>query len=83
MKLKSDIMFSVLDLASVREGWTVAGNFRNSLTLAQLAEKWPPFCFLRKFSNFRVSLEGMGALAQIRYHAPRDQLHWEIPSSCC
>ena len=40
MKPKSDIVLSVLDLASVREGGTVAESFRNTLTLAQHAEKW-------------------------------------------
>src|SRR5450631_1279651 len=40
MKSKSDIVLSVLDLASVREGGTVAESFRNTLTLAQHAEKW-------------------------------------------
>ena len=40
MKPSSDIVLSVLDLASVREGGTVAESFRNSLTLAQHTEKW-------------------------------------------
>src|SRR5450755_2162279 len=40
MKPNSDIVLSVLDLASVREGGTVAESFRNTLTLAQRAEKW-------------------------------------------
>src|SRR5450432_1453772 len=40
MKPNTDIVLSVLDLASVREGGTVAESFRNSLTLAQHAEKW-------------------------------------------
>src|SRR5271167_4987389 len=40
MKPNSDIVLSVLDLASVREGGTVAESFRNTLTLAQHAEKW-------------------------------------------
>src|SRR6202046_4690779 len=40
MKPSSDMVLSVLDLASVREGGTIAGSFRNSLTLAQAAEKW-------------------------------------------
>src|SRR5271170_4560647 len=40
MKPSSDIVLSVLDLASVREGGTVAESFRNTLTLAQHAEKW-------------------------------------------
>src|SRR5271154_89868 len=40
MKSKSDIVLSVLDLASVREGGTVADSFRNTLALAQHAEKW-------------------------------------------
>ncbi len=34
------LVLSVLDLASVREGGTIAESFRNSLTLAQSAEKW-------------------------------------------
>ena len=40
MKTNTDIVLSVLDLASVREGGTVAESFRNCLTLAQQAEKW-------------------------------------------
>src|SRR5271154_7507404 len=40
MKPNSDIVLSILDLASVREGGTVAESFRNTLTLAQHAEKW-------------------------------------------
>src|SRR5450432_1398319 len=40
MKPNTDIVLSVLDLASVREGGTVAESFRNTLTLAQYAEKW-------------------------------------------
>src|SRR5271170_5338874 len=40
MKPNADIVLSVLDLASVREGGTVAESFRNTLTLAQHAEKW-------------------------------------------
>ena len=40
MKQDSDIILSVLDLASVREGGTVAESFRNTLTLAQHTEKW-------------------------------------------
>src|SRR5271167_4486668 len=40
MKPNSDIVLSVLDLASVREGGTVAESFRNTLALAQQAEKW-------------------------------------------
>ncbi len=34
------MILSVLDLASIREGGTVAESFRNTLTLAQHAEKW-------------------------------------------
>ncbi len=40
MKRDSDVLLSVLDLAGVREGGTVAESFRNTLTLAQQAEKW-------------------------------------------
>jgi luciferase family oxidoreductase group 1 len=40
MKRDSNIVLSVLDLASVREGGTVAESFHNTLTLAQQAEKW-------------------------------------------
>jgi Luciferase-like monooxygenase len=40
MKQDSDIVLSVLDLAAVREGGTVAESFRNTLKLAQQAEKW-------------------------------------------
>src|SRR5271154_4573017 len=40
MKPSSDMVLSVLDLASVREGGTVAESFRNTLTLAQHTEKW-------------------------------------------
>src|ERR1700744_6128000 len=32
--------FSVLDLANVREGGTIAESFQNTLALAQCAEKW-------------------------------------------
>ena len=40
MKPAATIPFSVLDLASIREGGSVAESFRNTLTLAQHAEKW-------------------------------------------
>src|ERR1700679_1167138 len=40
MKTNSPIALSVLDLAGIREGGTVADSFRNMLTLAQQAEKW-------------------------------------------
>lgn len=40
LNIKSDIVLSVLDLASVREGGTVAESFRNTLALAQHVEKW-------------------------------------------
>src|SRR5271167_3679781 len=40
MKPDSNTVLSVLDLASVREGGTIAESFRNTLTLAQHAEKW-------------------------------------------
>jgi luciferase family oxidoreductase group 1 len=40
MKPDSDIVLSVLDLASVREGGSVAETFRNTLKLAQHTEKW-------------------------------------------
>ncbi|HZM04836.1 MAG TPA: LLM class flavin-dependent oxidoreductase, partial [Candidatus Saccharimonadales bacterium] len=40
MKPAPDIVLSVLDLAAVREGGTVAESFRNTLALAQQAEKW-------------------------------------------
>jgi luciferase family oxidoreductase group 1 len=40
MKPDSDIALSVLDLAGVREGGTIANSFRNTLTLAQQSEKW-------------------------------------------
>ena len=40
MKQDSKIVLSVLDLASVREGGSVAESFRNTLMLAQQAEKW-------------------------------------------
>jgi alkanesulfonate monooxygenase SsuD/methylene tetrahydromethanopterin reductase-like flavin-dependent oxidoreductase (luciferase family) len=35
-----DIPFSVLDLAPVKAGSTPAESFRNTLDLAQRAEKW-------------------------------------------
>jgi luciferase family oxidoreductase group 1 len=40
MKANSNIVLSVLDLAGVREGGTIAESFRNTLTLAQRAEQW-------------------------------------------
>lgn len=40
MKPGSDIALSVLDLAGVREGGTIADSFRNTLALAQQADKW-------------------------------------------
>ena len=40
MKLDSTIMLSVLDLAAVREGGTVAESFANTVKLAQAAEAW-------------------------------------------
>src|SRR5580692_8062091 len=40
MKADSNIVLSVLDLAAVREGGTIAESFRNTLTLAQRAEQW-------------------------------------------
>ena len=33
-------LFSVLDLAPVKQGGTIAESFRNTLDLAQHAEKW-------------------------------------------
>jgi hypothetical protein len=38
MKLDLPVVLSVLDLASIREGGTVAESFRNTLALAQRAE---------------------------------------------
>jgi luciferase family oxidoreductase group 1 len=40
MKANSDMVLSVLDLAGVREGGTIAESFRNTITLAQQVEKW-------------------------------------------
>ena len=40
MKRDSNIVLSVLDLAAVREGGTLAESFRNTLTLAQRVEQW-------------------------------------------
>jgi luciferase family oxidoreductase group 1 len=40
MKSDPPVVLSVLDLASIREGGTVAESFRNTLTLAQRAEHW-------------------------------------------
>lgn len=40
MKPDSKVVLSVLDLASIREGGTVAESFRNTLKLAQQAEQW-------------------------------------------
>ncbi len=40
MKHLSDIPLSVLDLAPIREGGTVADAFRNALDLARHAERW-------------------------------------------
>jgi luciferase family oxidoreductase group 1 len=40
MKSHPNIILSVLDLAAVREGGTVAESFRNTLTLAQKVEQW-------------------------------------------
>jgi luciferase family oxidoreductase group 1 len=40
MKQESTIALSVLDLATVREGGTVAESFRNTVKLAQAAEAW-------------------------------------------
>ena len=40
MKPNSSIVLSVLDLAGVREGGTVAESFRNTVKLAQAAEAW-------------------------------------------
>lgn len=40
MQTNLHIRFSVLDLASVREGGTVAESFRNTVALAQHAERW-------------------------------------------
>jgi luciferase family oxidoreductase group 1 len=40
MKANSAIALSILDLAGIREGGTVAESFRNTLTLAQRAEQW-------------------------------------------
>jgi luciferase family oxidoreductase group 1 len=40
MTSDSDMVLSVLDLAAIREGGTVAESFRNSLKLAQMAEQW-------------------------------------------
>src|SRR6201996_3694769 len=40
MKQDSKIILSVLDLASVREGGSIAESFRNTLALAQHVETW-------------------------------------------
>src|SRR5437660_10058921 len=40
MTISSAPRFSVLDLAPVREGGTIAEAFRNTLDLAQHAERW-------------------------------------------
>jgi luciferase family oxidoreductase group 1 len=40
MKSDPPVVLSVLDLASIRSGGTVAESFRNTLTLAQKAEQW-------------------------------------------
>ena len=40
MKVDSNIVLSVLDLAAVREGGTVAESFGNTVRLAQAAEAW-------------------------------------------
>jgi luciferase family oxidoreductase group 1 len=40
MKPNAEIMLSVLDLAGVREGGTIAESFQNTLALAQRAEQW-------------------------------------------
>ena len=40
MTATSDIVLSVLDLASVRQGGSVAESFRNTLALARQAEQW-------------------------------------------
>ena len=40
METSSGIVLSVLDLAGVREGGTIVESFRNTLTLAQHAERW-------------------------------------------
>src|SRR3954454_22756645 len=40
MKHLSDIPLSVLDLAPIREGGTVADAFRNALDLARHVERW-------------------------------------------
>jgi luciferase family oxidoreductase group 1 len=40
MKRDSEIVLSVLDLAPVREGGSIAESFQNTLTLAQHAETW-------------------------------------------
>ena len=40
MTANSDIVLSVLDLASVRQGGSVAESFRNTLALARQAEQW-------------------------------------------
>lgn len=40
MKLDTNIVLSVLDLAAVREGGTVAESFANTVKLAQAAETW-------------------------------------------
>src|SRR4051794_17962100 len=40
MKTLPDVPFSVLDLSPIREGGTAAESFRNTLDLAQHAERW-------------------------------------------
>ena len=40
MKLDTSMVLSVLDLAAVREGGTVAESFRNTVKLAQATEAW-------------------------------------------
>ena len=60
MKTLSDIPFSVLDLSPIRAGGTAAESFRNTLDLAQHAERWG---FRRYWVAEHHSLPGIASAA--------------------
>ncbi|WP_413292728.1 LLM class flavin-dependent oxidoreductase [Bdellovibrio sp. HCB185ZH] len=60
MKTLSDVKYSILDLASIAQGKTVADSFRNSLDLARHAEEWG---FTRYWLAEHHNLEGIASSA--------------------
>src|SRR6202012_1866700 len=65
--------FSVLDLANVREGGTIAESFQNTLALAQCAEKWGYRRFWLAGHHNLVGIASAATSVLIGYVAPHTQ----------